>query len=302
MRKRKSEPRPTITVAGAHQGASFLLSPLSAIIRETASEALVRYVDPVTSRVEVMAAAMTQFGVGAEGIPQRLEDLLAEAGAPDKVVVLTLDRPASAADALRRLITTPAVVMCYCLLALPNDALWGVGIILTPDDTVGRSNALRFFETLARVTMPSRSRALVGEGALPEHLLGEALLRSWMVRHFAENLRAVLLGLPITALAPLTVTDDGASESPLFIREWDEGTSPDEFPWPLRPGSSVVVTELSPEAIRFRRIRLRPQGTRGALTSVALAPASGPVTVRSATSDERTVTIANRTAPMLMTD
>ena len=304
MRKRK-DLRSTVTLAGAHRGAEYLLDPFVEWERQTSPGALVRVIDPRPERISAFSEKASARGLATEGIALRLEELLAQAPLEDRVLVLTLDTPGAVARALSLTHSAKVTLLGYLLLRLPSGLLWGMRMIFLPEDATARRQAERFFDLLSRLTSPGGSGEIIGAGGAPEHLAIEGLLRSWMGSHLKDNLGKVMAGLPVTAY-PIEVTDDGDSGVPLLLIEEENGSTKhstqsliEGLGMPLPAGKAFMVAYLSAGSIRFTRVHLPSGGVRLSDRQLALfsdKPSLG------ATPHEQELTIATLTTPVAMTD
>lgn len=251
---------------GANRGARGNVGAFSEFNLTSERFALVPvYVDPMPGRAAAMKEEAERHGVAAEAVEARVEDVVLQ-GANDANTpkVLNLDRASAIANVLKQTEARPCPVLGYLLLKLPTGRLWAIRFVLEPKDTVGRRDAIAFFEQLATASERAGSGAILGEQADPSHVLAEPAIRAWFADHTKKNLAKIAAGVePVSP--PMEITTDGTSTLTLIVARRERWSDPVALAeevladpaWPIRRGSQFVVAEVTKEGIRFHPIRRR---------------------------------------------
>lgn len=274
------KPRRTVEVlnAGAHRGARENLDAFARWNRESTSVTLVpRYIDPVLGRAELMKAEAIRHGVPAEAEEGTIEATILEEDAKGKPIVLNLDRPEAIAKTILAAEHTNAPILGYLLLKLPSGQLWGIRFYLRPGDNAGRLVAVKFFHRLGELTARRGSAAVLGAEGDVAHRAAEARYRHWFADHLRDNIGKLLAGIAPTGHT-FEITDDGATTYALIVRDsetWSEPRTLAESvaadpPVPIVRGESWVIGEVTPEGVRFHKVRRRQADDKVALQGLGV--------------------------------
>src|SRR5690606_3189182 len=182
-------------------------------------------------------------------------------------IVLNIDRASGIASVLQAVKGTGRPVLGYLLKVTPDSQLWGLRFVLEPDDVEAWDVAIRFFESLARVSERNGSGAVIGPEADPAHTAIEPAIRRWFAEHTTANFQKIVAGVEPVSNA-FEITSDGLETRQLFIAVRDEFGDPTELSWattanpsnPLRRGTRFVVAEVAPDSIRLHQVRHRLDG------------------------------------------
>lgn len=260
-------PKKTLTVlnGGANRGARGNLDAFSSFNAASSQLTIVpRYADPLPGRALAMQEEAARQGLVAEAVEARVEDVANDNGTATEPIILNLDRPSAVAKVLNQTANLPRTVMFYILLKLGSGKLWAIRSVIGPDDVDARRKAIAFCEQLANVSERSGSEAIFGGGSDPAHLLAEPVIRAWFADHTEANLAKIAAGIEPTS-APLEVTPNGRDTLTLHLvvkETWSEPSAlADEVlkspTSPIRRGTEFVVAEVTPEGVRFHRVRRR---------------------------------------------
>lgn len=263
----KKSPRRTVEVlvAGSNRGARENLPAFMEFNQASTSVALVpRFIDPVLGRAELMRATAIQAGVPAEAVEGTIERVVEGGTAPGTPIVLQLDRPEAIARTILAAENLSSPILGFILVRLPSNELWAVRLFLRAGDAEGRRLGVQFFARLGELTARRGSAAIIGEGGDPAHRAIEARLRRWFAKFTRENIGKLIAGIEPTCNS-FEVTDDGTTTYALIINTRDSWSQPLELaesiakdpPVPILRGESWVIGEVTPEGIRYLKVKRR---------------------------------------------
>ena len=246
---------------GAGRGARRMQEAL-ARYNATSQDAQLRpvYVDPQPGKAEALARDGHAIGMSAEYQEGTIQMALREGD--DDPVVLNLDHPRTLAECLEA--TGERPTLAYTLIVSPMARLYGVRMLLTPEDHEDRRLAVRLFESLAAVTANTGAEAVFGLGRPPELAWQEPAYRTWFAEHMTKHAHRVVAGVAREAAA-IEITLDGRTAMPLIIAEATEWQHPATLAnrvvsdplYPIRRGQNFAVAEVLPQALRIHPVRVR---------------------------------------------
>ena len=233
------------------------------------------YVDPQPGKAQALAREGRATGMSAEYQEGTIQTALRDNHDP---VFLNLDHPQTLAECLEA--TGDRPTLAYTLIVSPKARMYGVPMLLTPDDPEDRRLAVRLFQSLAAVTANTGAQAVFGLDRPAEHVWQEPAYRTWFAEHMTKHVYRVVAGVPSEATA-IAITLDGRTAMPLMITEgtqWQHTATlanqvVNDLPYAIRRGQQFAVADVLPEGIRIHPVRIRHTDAKTAVyEAVAIDP------------------------------
>ena len=281
--KPKSRTLVPLPMFGAHRGAALALPAAARFNRESAAyELKPMYVDPIPNRARLLAERASEDGLDARWAEAKVEDWRAADVVDAKAIVAHTDRPGTQRTAI--VAASKAQVPSLAYLAFSQDGpLFGLLVVLRPEDTHALERVVGFLTALEVVTRRSGSSALFGDQSTSQTRTAEPKLRERFAEHFTQNLPRVIADVELES-APLELSRAGQASVPLVVLPYaDDWRDPQslardvltELQTPLSRGDNFVVAEIVPAGMRLHDFRLRATDGRLAVSGTPLLPAPG---------------------------
>lgn len=258
-----------VKIAGAGRGATHVMPFLAELDRGSMALAIrPEVISPRADELARIAALAKAHGLDIITTEAKIQDVLA-AAPPGSVepLIINVDRPRVAAEALAKAAESNRPVLLHMFLQLPGRPLMLIAAILTRYQKQLKRDLATFFEVLGKVTAPNGSDAVFGDGAPADNIELEPAQRAWINDHIATNLLKVVVDLePNTAPVQMVVGGEARTlllvKSPNGFRSIEdvEADVTEHLIVPLERGKDFVVAEIGRDAIRFHDGRLRTDG------------------------------------------
>lgn len=293
---------------GAHVGAR-LAQPAVVRFASRTRAALpeITYFDALPGRAEEMALLARRSGVQATAVEADVRALAP--ATPPTILIIQLDDARAAAEVLAR--NTDVDVLAAILVRFTDERVAVVTVDAKGGDVEERRGGVLLLSALAVNAAEGGSSFLGGADARTAQRVTSVLLRNVINTTFTTRLEKRFAHLSVPS--GVAMSTDGRSVHRVIVRDarrdgfgnpaalaYDEITSPRSA---IRPGETIVVAEVGPEAeIRLHRVGRRVTDAGVTVNGVTvmdprkLTPLDGPQWVRAESERRRLVGDAERIA------